>query len=192
MINKKKLFIFTTISLAIIFTLTYFIADKYIMKNKNIKNNNTTVAAQNTEKNISADTKICLVSGEQTDEELTLNELKHKFNLDSDLTISKLCSALSEIGYEFDNENDSELIFKRDNCKKVNPNKYYIGEKEGFLAIYKSDEKGNLFIEKDSDVYRQNKKVEMLPKHDKDKISSFQLEYDNKDDAEEDLTEFLS
>ena len=191
MVNKRKLFIFITISLALIFTLTYCIADIYMMKKKAEKEN-TAVATQNTEKNIADDMKICLMSGDNTDEELSLKDLREKYNLDSALTINKICSALKEIGYELEDAGESELTFKREASKSVNHNKYYIGEKEGYLAIYKSDDNGNLFIEKDSDVYRDHKKVEMLPEDDKIKISSFELEYDTKEDAEEDLSEFLS
>ena len=191
MVNKRKLFVFITISLALIFTLTYCIADMYMMKKKAEKEN-TAVATQNTEKNIADDMKICLMSGDNTDEELSLKDLREKYNLDSALTINKICSALKEIGYELEDAGESELTFKREASKSVNPNKYYIGEKEGYLAIYKSDDNGNLFIEKDSDVYRDHKKVEMLPEDDKIKISSFELEYDTKEDAEEDLSEFLS
>ncbi len=191
MVNKRKLFIFITISLALIFTLTYCIADMYMMKKKAEKEN-TAVATQNTEKNIADDMKICLMSGDNIDEELSLKDLREKYNLDSALTINKLSSALKEIGYELEDAGESELTFKREASKSVNPNKYYIGEKEGYLAIYKSDDNGNLFIEKDSDVYKDHKKVEMLPEDDKTKISNFDLEYDTKEDAEEDLSEFLS
>ena len=191
MVNKRKLFVFITISLALIFTLTYCIADMYMMKKKAEKEN-TAVATQNTEKNIADDMKICLMSGDNIDEELSLKDLREKYNLDSALTINKLCSALKEIGYELEDAGESELTFKREASKSVNPNKYYIGEKEGYLAIYKSDDNGNLFMEKDSDVYKDHKKVEMLPEDDKTKISNFDLEYDTKEDAEEDLSEFLS
>lgn len=191
MVNKRKLFVFITISLALIFTLTYCIADMYMMKKKAEKEN-TAVATQNTEKNIADDMKICLMSGDNIDEELSLKDLREKYNLDSALTINKLCSALKEIGYELEDAGESELTFKREASKSVNPNKYYIGEKEGYLAIYKSDDNGNLFIEKDSDVYKDHKKVEMLPEDDKTQISNFDLEYDTKEDAEEDLSEFLS
>ena len=166
-------------------------ADMYMMKKKAEKEN-TAVATQNTEKNIADDMKICLMSGDNIDEELSLKDLREKYNLDSALTINKLCSALKEIGYELEDAGESELTFKREASKSVNPNKYYIGEKEGYLAIYKSDDNGNLFIEKDSDVYKDHKKVEMLPEDDKTKISNFDLEYDTKEDAEEDLSEFLS
>ena len=191
MVNKRKLFVFITISLALIFTLTYCIADIYMMKKKAEKEN-TAVATQNTEKNIADDMKICLMSGDNIDEDLSLKDLREKYNLDSALTINKLCSALKEIGYELEDAGESELTFKREASKSVNPNKYYIGEKEGYLAIYKSDDNGNLFIEKDSDVYKDHKKVEMLPEDDKTQISNFDLEYDTKEDAEEDLSEFLS
>ncbi|NME82497.1 hypothetical protein [Clostridium sp. SM-530-WT-3G] len=190
--NKRKLFIITTISLALIFTLTYFIADRYMMNKKNEKLENTTIAAQNTEKVIDDNMKICLISDDNSNEELSLKELKEKFNLASDLTINKLCSELKKIGYTLDRAEESDLKFKKDDSQTVEPDKYYIGEKEGYLAIYKSDENGKLFIENDSDVYRENKSVQMLPENDVYKINNFELKYDNKEDAEEDLSEFLS
>lgn len=190
--NKGKLFIVTTISLALIFTLTYCIADRYMMNKKNAEMENTTIATQNTEKAVDDNMKISLISGTDSDEELSLKELKEKFNLDSDLTINKLCAELKKIGYNLDYADESDLKFKKDDSKTVDPDKYYIGEKEGFLAIYKSDSNGKLFIENDSDVYRENKSVEMLPEDDVNKISNFKLKYDSKEDAEEDLSEFLS
>lgn len=77
MVNKRKLFVFITISLALIFTLTYCIADMYMMKKKAEKEN-TAVATQNTEKNIADDMKICLMSRDNIDEELSLKDLKRK------------------------------------------------------------------------------------------------------------------
>ena len=76
--------------------------------------------------------------------------------------------------------------------KSVKPNKYYIGEKDGFLAIYKTDKDGTLLIENSEDVYSDNKKVDNLREIDKNKIKNFEFEYDSKEDAEESLSEFLS
>lgn len=192
MINKRKLFISITMILALIFSLTYCFADRYLMNKRNAEKQNTAVATQNTEKNLEDDTKVCLISGEKTDDELTLKELEAKYNLNSNITLNSLCTELKQKGYELDGVDDSKLIFKKEEEYSVKPDKYYIGEKDGYLAIYKTDENANLFIEKDADVYRDNKKVDNLTQDDKNKIKNFEFEYDNKDDAEEDLSEFLS
>ncbi|MDO5518572.1 MAG: hypothetical protein Q4F66_13535 [Clostridium sp.] len=192
MINKRKLFISITMVLALIFSLTYCLADIYLMNKKNAEKENTAVATQNTEKNLEDETKICLISGDKTQDELSLKDFKSKYNLDSNMTLNNLCSELKEQGYELDGAEDSKLIFKKEASSSLKPNKYYIGEKDGYLAIYKTDENANAFIEKDQDVYRDNKKVDDLTEDDKTKIKNFEFEYDNKDDAEEDLSEFLS
>ena len=72
--SKKKLFIFITISLALVFTLIYCIADRYMMNNKNMKIDNTAIAAQNTEKAVADDIKISLISNDNSNEELSLKE----------------------------------------------------------------------------------------------------------------------
>ena len=84
------------------------------------------------------------------------------------------------------------MTYKRDVSKSIKPNKYYIGEKDGFLAIYKTDNDGTLLIENSEDVYSNNKKVDNLRESDKNKIKNFEFEYDTKEDAEEGLSEFLS
>lgn len=192
MINKRKLFISITMILALIFSLTYYIADRYLYNKKKAEPKNTSVATQNVETNLEDNTKVCLIESDNSENELTLEELKAKFNLDSGLTLNKLCTELKANGYELDSEKESKLIFKKESEPAVKPDKYYIGEKDGFLAIYKTDENANLFIEKNEDVYRDFKKVDSLPEVDKDKIKNFELEYNSRDDAEEDLSEFLS
>lgn len=192
MINKRKLFLSITMILALIFTLTYCFADRYLFNKKKAESKNTSVAAQNIEMNLEDATKIFLIDADNKEEELTLKDIRDKFNLDSNITLNKLCTELKANGYELDGEKESKLIFKKESQCVVKPDKYYIGEKDGYLAIYKTDENANLFIEKNEDVYRDFKKVDFLTESDKTKIRNFEFEYNNKEDAEEDLSEFLS
>ena len=71
-------------------------------------------------------------------------------------------------------------------------NKYYLGEKDGYFAIYKSDENGKVFIEDESDVYRSSKMVNTIPKDDQEAIKSFKFGYDTKDEAKEILSGYIS
>ena len=191
MISKKKLFISMTIILALIFSITYYLSDKYIT-NKNAENNTTTAVEINEDDELNDNTKIYLYAGEKKEKEATLAELKKELNLDGNLTQAELSKALKDKGYVLEIESNGEMTYKRDISQSVKPNKYYIGEKDGFLAIFKTDSDGTLSIENSEDVYSNSKKVNNLREIDKNKIKNFELEYDSKEDAEESLSEFLS
>lgn len=191
MMNKKKLFISMTITLAIIFSITYYLSDKYIT-NKNAKNNAAIASELNKSSGLSDSTKIYLFAGEKKEKESTIADLKKELNIDGNLTVSELSKALKDKGYVLELESNGVMTYKRDISKSIKSNKYYIGEKDGFLAIYKTDKDGTLLIENSEDVYSNNKKVDNLREIDKNKINNFELEYESKEDAEESLSEFLS
>lgn len=191
MMNKKKLFISMIIILALIFSITYYLSDKYIT-NKNAEKNTTTAVEINEDSDLNDNTKIYLYAGEKKEKEATLAELKKELNIDGNLTQAELSKALKDKGYVLEIESNGEMTYKRDVSKSVNPNKYYIGDKDGFLAIFKTDNNGTLSIENSEDVYSNSKKVDNLREIDKNKIKNFELEYNSKEDAEESLSEFLS
>ncbi len=191
MINKRKLLISMTIILALIFSITYYLSDKYI-SNKNAKNNATVASGTNNNNSLSDSTKVYLFAGEKKEKESTIADLKKELNIDGNLTQTELSKVLKDKGYALEVESNGEMTFKRDISKSVKPNKYYIGEKDGFLAIYKTDNDGTLLIENSEDVYSDNKKVSSLRELDKNKINNFEFEFDSKEDAEESLSEFLS
>ncbi|MDR3595750.1 hypothetical protein [Clostridium sp.] len=192
MINKKKLFIGMVIILALIFSITYYVSNRYIT-NKNVPDNSVR-AANDSDKSdeLNDSTKICLFSGGKKEKESTLAELKTELNLDKNLTKAELSKELKDKGYVLEIESNGEMSYKKDSLKSVKPNKYYIGEKNGYLAIYKTDEDGTLLIENSNDVYSSSKKVDSLRDIDKNKIINFELEYNSKEDAEESLSEYLS
>jgi hypothetical protein len=191
-INKKKLFIGMVIILALIFSITYYVSNRYIT-NKNVPDNSVR-AANDSDKSdeLNDSTKICLFSGGKKEKESTLAELKTELNLDKNLTKAELSKELKDKGYVLEIESNGEMSYKKDSLKSVKPNKYYIGEKNGYLAIYKTDEDGTLLIENSNDVYSSSKKVDSLRDIDKNKIINFELEYNSKEDAEESLSEYLS
>ncbi len=191
MMNKKKLFVSMTITLALIFSITYYLSDKYIT-NKNAKNKAAIASEIKKSSGISDSTKIYLFAGENKEKELTIADLKKELNIDGNLTQAELSKALRDKGYVLEIESNGEMKYKKDISKFIKPNKYYIGEKDGFLAIYKTDNDGTLLIENSEDVYSNNKKVENLRESDKNKIKDFEFEYNSKEDAEENLSEFLS
>lgn len=190
--SKKKIFILMTLLLAIIFSLTYYLCDKYITKPIIDKENATVVKNNNLNDDLSNETRVCLYSGDIKEDELSLGDLKKELNISEDLSVTDLSKSLKDKGYVLVLTSDKELTYKRDPSQTVKPDKYYIGEKDGYLAVYKTDSNGILQIEKDEDVYRDSKKIDGLTPADISKIKNFEFEYDNKDEAEEKLSEFLS
>lgn len=189
--NKKmKLFICLSILLAIAFGSLYCCVNKLYIS----KNNQSAVVAQNTinsDAKLNKDTKVNLFSKGKIEKEYTLDEIKNKLQIKDDLSKADLVQLLDKEGYAFDSVINDELMFKKKK-NTIKPNQYYIGEKDGYLAIYKADDNGKLNIENDSDVYKEFKTVDSLEKIDKEKIENFDLEYATKEEAEENLSEFLS
>lgn len=189
--NKKRIFAVMTILLVIIFSLTYYFCDKYITK-PIIDKENATVVNDDSGDNLSDETKVCLYSGDVKEEELSLGDLEKQLNIGDDLNQAELSNALKDKGYVLVLTSEKELTFKRDPSQTVKPNKYYIGEKDGYLAIYKTDENGTLLIENSEDIYKNSKTIDSLTPADITKIKNFKYEYDTKEEAEENLSEFLS
>lgn len=191
--NKRKMFVVMTLLLAIIFSLTYYLCDRYVTNRPSIEKENATVVDKtSSETDLSDETKICLYSGEVKEEELSLGDLKKQLNIGDELNKSDLSKALKDKGYVLVLTSEKELTYKRDPSQTVKPNKYYIGEKDGYFAIYKTDKDGTLMIEDDGSVYKDYKKVDSLTPADITKIKNFEFEYDTKEEAEENLSEFLS
>ncbi|WP_027636664.1 hypothetical protein [Clostridium butyricum] len=189
--NKKRMFVVMTVLLAIIFSLTYYFCDKYITK-PIVEKENATVVNNDSSNDLSDETKVCLYSGDVKEDELSLGDLKKQLNIGDDLTETELSKELKDKGYVLVLTSEKELTFKRDPSQTVKPNKYYIGEKDGYLAIYKTDENGTLLIENSDDVYNDRKTIDSLTPADITKIKNFKYEYDTKEEAEENLSEFLS
>ena len=186
--RKMKLFISLSILLAVIFTSVYYCVNKFYIPDKE----HAAVATQNTvNSKLNKNTKVSLFSKGKMEKEYSLDEIKNKLNIKDDLSKTDLVQLLDKEGYTFDSTINNELMFKK---KKniIKPGQYYIGEKDGYLAIYKSDDNGKLKIEDDSDVYKDFKTVDTLAKIDREKIDNFELGYDTKEKAEENLSEFLS
>lgn len=189
--NKKYMILFMAATLVIIFSLSYYLTDRYI-SSKKIKGNAVTASETYKARNINDSTKIYLFSGENKEKELTIAELKKELNIEGDLTQGELAKLLKNKGYILEVESNGEMKYRKDISNSIKPNKYYIGEKDGYLAIYKTNNDGTLIIENNGDVYSSSKKVNTLRESDRNKIKDFEFQFDTKEDAEESLSEFLS
>lgn len=103
--------------------------------------------------------------------------------------IEELISAVEKDGYKLVSSTSGEIIFLND-MGILEAGKYYIGEKDGYIAIFKAGEDGRAFIENPEDV--STKKIEDLPEVDRSKISNFEKKYDTREECEENITNYIS
>lgn len=190
---KVKNGIMIFVILATVFSVSYFLTNLYIENNMAL-NNKTKEVNESTKNNeeeayLDEETKISLNKGATKEYEESLSSLKEDLGLDENLTEEELSSILSKEGYNLTQECSNELYYTR----TVAPNKYYIREYKGYLAIFKSDENCKLTIEdEETDVFSDSKKFENLRQVDQDSISSFEREFNTKEEAEEAISELIS
>ncbi|NFO10606.1 hypothetical protein FDB29_05730 [Clostridium botulinum] len=190
--NKKKLSVICILMLAILFSLTYYLVDRSV-NNKNLLQTsqekiNTDIEVNKLEDSV----KVSLFAGDKKESDMTVAQIKQQLNIDGDLTKDELIKILKNSGYALDITSNNQIMFKKDSSSNLEPNKYYIGEKDGYLAIYETDANGNASVKKNEDIFLDNKSVQNLREVDKSKIKNFELKYDTKDEAEESVSELIS
>lgn len=177
-LKKRKLYLLIGIMACIsIFSLTYYMST---IKMKNISNDDGKLQVNSIDQNNNNNLN---VHGE---EEKKLNDdgsivLKTKYTKSGDLLIDKAQKlkdisdlkekTKEEIGLKFNKDGYSIESFDSDKAvlireiDKYSPNKYVLGIKGEYLAIYKTDKFGNMFIENEkTDI--TNKKIEHLKEQD--------------------------
>ncbi|HBJ1650542.1 hypothetical protein [Clostridium botulinum] len=190
--NKKKLSVICILMLAILFSLTYYLVDRSV-NNKNLLQTsqekiNTDIEVNKLEDSV----KVSLFAGDKKESDMTVAQIKQQLNIDGDLTKDELIKILKNSGYALDITSNNQIMFKKDSSSNLEPNKYYIGEKDGYLAIYETDANGNASVKNNEDIFLDNKSVQNLREVDKSKIKNFELKYDTKDEAEESVSELIS
>lgn len=103
--------------------------------------------------------------------------------------IDELISFVEKDGYELVSSNSNEIIFLND-MGILEAGKYYIGEKDGYIAMFKAGEDGRPIIENSEDV--STKRIDDLPEVDREKISNFEKKYDTREECEEEITNYIS
>lgn len=186
--NLLKISILILIS-SMVFLLSYYITKSYLADKKTSGSN----VVYNSENGYLKDTlKLILKTKNQgsnefvIDGEYTVKELKKDLGLEQGLNKEQLEKHFNSLNYSIESMNDSQIILSRSFVSKLQPKKYYLGEKNDFFAIYKTDDKGVPYIENPaSDIYTDKKKVSTLPEQDKKDIVNFKKQFNSRDDAEE-------
>ena len=185
--KTTSILISTTFLLAILFCSTYFLTLSLF---KNNTTENQSVFSNNDY--LSDDIFIALKTNNLTDILEKLSNLKLKFNLSNNLTEEDLIKALSKKGYILSNKTNEKLTFTRTDIKnEFKANMYYIGEENGYICLFKTDENGNI-MNSEKTVYNTSKPISMLPEVDQEYIKNNNLFFEDKTKALEQISEIIS
>lgn len=198
-INKKQkaAMLVSFISLlAICFCLSYFITDYITDPNRDITNaeaQNETVYSENN-KYLDNNIYVMLKTNDNIDMAENLINLKSKLDLSENITKEDLSEELSTQGYILSEWDNNKLVYTRDaavNTSKFKSDKYYLGEENGFISLFKTDSNGNI-IESEKKVYSDSKPLSNLPEIDQNYIKEHKFSFDTKEEALQKLSEMIS
>ncbi|MBS5885104.1 MAG: hypothetical protein E6300_08905 [Clostridium sp.] len=198
-INKKQkaAMLVSFISLlAICFCLSYFITDYITNPNRDITNTeaqNETVYSENN-KYLDDNIYVMLKTNDNIDMAENLINLKSKLDLSENITKEDLSEELSTQGYVLSEWDNNKLVYTRDaavNTSKFKSNKYYLGEENGFISLFKTDSNGNI-IESEKKVYSDSKPISNLPEIDQNYIKEYKFSFDTREEALQKLSEMIS
>ena len=194
-INKKLAIISGIIVFAIVgcFFATYFITDR--LTNRKYVNNNAEEekTVYNNTKALDDNMILILMNEGIVEKEQSISEFKKENFITSEISQQFIVNFFEANGYNLEELQDEKVVFNKDGTTNVlQPNKYYIGEKDGYFAIYKTDADGKLTIENEDDVYRNSRPISFLKGEDLDEIKKMKNYYDTKDEAIEKLTAYIS
>lgn len=196
-LNKKQksaIIVALVTLLAITFCASYFITNYLINKNnkQNVEVQNENVFSNNEYLNDSI--FITLKTNDNVDMVDNLLNIKKKLNLKDKLTEEELSLELSKDGYKLSEKNEEKLTYTRDEAIRSDvfeANKYYLGEENGYISIFKTDESGNV-IESEKKVYSDSKPIVNLPETDQSYIKDHKFLFDSKEEALQKLSEMIS
>lgn len=194
--TNKKLAITSGIivtALVISFFGSYFITNR--LTNPKYVSNTTEKekTVYNNTKALDDDMIVVLMNQGVVEKEQSISEFKKENSISSEINQQFIVNFFEANGYNLEELQDERVVFSKDGTTNVlQPNKYYIGEKDGYFAIYKTDNEGNLTIENENDVYRNNRSIDFLQGEDLEDIKNLKHCYDTKDEAIEKLTAYIS
>lgn len=101
--------------------------------------------------------------------------------------ISSVISFFEEDGYTYlkDQSTSSKLVFEKSMLYEKGT--FIIGDKDGYIAIYSVDDKGNLYIADDEDV--TSVKLDAFPEADQNLVKNNIKVFTSKDDAKDFIVE---
>ncbi|MPQ43026.1 hypothetical protein [Clostridium tarantellae] len=194
--NKVITIMIVTVLSLVVFSASYFTS--FIYNSYNTEDTSSVMNETKNKEETSLKDDVNIVFTRKTpdknvfvDYKTTIGDYKKQIHLD-EVTVEGLEEILKEKGYEKVAWNGQEIIFSRNQeiSTSLEPNKYYIGEKDGCIAMFKSDENGIAIIEKTEDITFIN--IETLPDRDREAIKNFNKKFDTREQCEEELSAYTS
>lgn len=198
MSNKRKLFsviIIVSLFLTLVFAGTYIGTSKYInyTKEKEQEKLQEEKILDLNEKNLKDSLTIIFKNNDKVEKSMALKDFKTQKDISGEMNREDLLEALESDNYKLEKEGEDQMVFNRSSVKKLTPNNYYLGEKDGYFAIYKADSSGNPTIENEKeDIFKDYKMVKELNEMDQEKIVNLEFSFTTKEDAQEKISEFIS
>lgn len=194
--TNKKL---SLLSAVIVLTLVVSFVGSYLITNR-LTNPKYTEGIDEANKTVYNNTKalddnmiLVLMNEGVVEKEQSISEFKKDNSILTDINEQFIVNFFEANGYNLESLEDKKVVFVKDGTTNVlKPNKYYIGEKDGYFAIYKTDDKGNLSIENNDDIFKNSRTISFLKGKDLDEIKNFKYYYDTKEEAIEKLTSYIS
>lgn len=187
--NKMAKVLSAIVFLGILFCATYFVTD-YLnsLNRRNIADNESEKVVLNQTPNILKDDMIItLKTKNNIDSEKKVSELKVELGLTGEVTKESLSKALESKGYSISGVNQDKLVFNRESEHNLIPNKFYLGEKDGMLAVFKTSETGE-----PEPIYIDKAPINILPEVNQESLRSFEKYYDTEEEALMRLTAYTS
>lgn len=180
--NRSKLLIVVIILIAIALFISVYSITYNIINSKNSSN----LVNKNIHDIISKNsTRELVIVGEDVDGEF-IEKNRIKLELED---INKVFTEMYPIGdYKIMDFDDKSIVIMEMNNSNFDPNMYYIGEKDGYITVFKSDNNGNLFIENESSDI-SSKKVESLPVMDRNLVLNYELKSGDREEVQDILSE---
>ena len=139
-LNKKISILSGIIVLAVVicFFGTYFFTGKLLNKD-NLNNQNDDKTVYNNSNVLDDGIIVVLMNQGVVEKEQSISDFKKENSIVNDINEQFLVNFYEANGYNLESLEDSKLVFVKDGTTSVLlPNKYYLGEKDGYFAIYKT------------------------------------------------------
>lgn len=190
-INKKNMVLLSVALGILVFTGSYMVS--YFYNREKISETNAVIEAEKSSLTLGDGYKIVLTKRTISDEivvesNIEVKEIKKELGV-KEINVEQVVELYKGKGYSVASTDDYQMVFERA-VGTLEPNKYYIGDKDGYIAIYKSDMNGIPVIESEEDI--TEREVSLLMEMDQNMIRNYEMVFDTKEECEEALSNFIS
>ena len=190
-ISKKNIVLLSVALGILVFAGSYGVS--YFYNREKISETNAVIEEEKSSLTLKDNYKIVLTKRTISDEivvesNIEVKEIKKELNV-KEINVEQVVELYKEKGYSVASTDDYQMVFERA-VGTLEPNKYYIGDKDGYIAIYKSDMNGIPVIESEEDI--TEREVSLLMEMDQNMIRNYEMVFDTKEECEEALSNFIS